>query len=263
MMKKRLFGLLCALILVLSYSMPVLAWNEMPLLVDEADLLTESEEGELLSRLEAVSESGQTDVVVVTIDSLQGESAQDYADDFYDENGYAEDGVLLLISIGDSEWYISTTGFGITAVTDAGLEYISDHFVDQLSDGAFFDAFMTYADLCDEFIWQARNGEPYDIGNMPKDPFSFFGNLMISLVIGLVAALIITGKMKADLKSVNMEVAASNYVKNGSLKVTQSKELFLYRNVNRRARPKQTSSGGSSTHRSSSGRSHGGGGGKF
>ena len=262
-MKKRLFGLLCMLFLVFSYSMPALAWSDVPLLVDDADLLTDSEESELLFRLEEVSENGQTDVVVVTIDSLQGEDAQDYADDFYDENGYAEDGVLLLISISDSEWYISTTGFGITAVTDAGLEYISDRFVEKLSDGAFFDAFMTYADLCDEFIWQAQNGEPYDIGNMPKEPFPLFSNLLISLGIGLVVAFVITGKMKRDLKSVNMEVAAANYVKSGSLKVTRSKELFLYRNVSRRAKPKQTSSGGSSTHRSSSGRSHGGGGGKF
>ncbi len=262
-MKRRLFGLLCTFFLILSYSIPALAWNGMTLLVDDADLLTDSEESELLSRLEAVSESGQTDVVVVTIDALYGEDMQDYADDFYDNNGYAEDGVLLLISISDSEWYISTVGFGITAVTDAGREYMAEQFLEELSDGAFFNAFMTYADLCEEFIRQARNGEPYDVGNLPKGPFPLVRNLLVSLGIGLVAALVITGKMKGELKTVNMEDNAANYVKSGSLKVTQSKELFLYTQMNRQVKEKQASSGGSSTHTSSSGRTHGGGGENF
>ena len=262
-MKRRLFGLLCMFFLILSYSIPVLAWNGMTLLVDDADLLTDSEESELLSRLEAVSESGQTDVVVVTIDALYGEDMQDYADDFYDNNGYAEDGVLLLISISDSEWYISTAGFGITAVTDAGREYMAEQFLEELSDGAFFNAFMTYADLCEEFIRQARNGEPYDVGNLPKGPFPLVRNLLVSLGIGLVAALVITGKMKGELKTVNMEDNAANYIKSGSLRVTQSKELFLYTQMNRQVKEKQASSGGSSTHTSSSGRTHGGGGENF
>ena len=263
MMKKRLWGLLCTLFLVLSYSLPVLAWSDTPLLVDNADILTDSEESELLSRLEEVSVRGKADVVVVTIDALYGENMQDYADNFYDDNGYAEDGILLLISISDGEWYISTTGFGITAVTDAGREYMADHFVEKLSAGAYLDAFMTYTDLCDEFIQQARNGKPYDVGNMPKGPFPLVRNLLVSLGIGLVVALIMTGKMRGELTTVNMEDKAADYVKGGSLKVTQSKELFLYKQMHRQAKEKTTSSGGSDTHSSSSGKTHGGGGGKF
>ncbi len=262
-MKKRLWVLLCTLFLVLSHSMPVLAWNDTLLLVDDADLLTDSEESILLSRLEEVSRNGQTDIVVVTINSLYGEDMQDYADDFYDDSGYAEDGVLLLISIYDSEWYISTAGFGITVVTDAGREYMEEQFLEELSDGAFFDAFMTYADLCDEFIRQARNGKPYDVGNLPKGPFPLFKNLLVSFGIGLVAAFVVTGKMRGELKTVNMQEKAANYVKSGSLKVTQSKELFLYTQMNRQVREKNTSSEGSDTHTSSSGKIHGGGGGKF
>lgn len=251
------------LFLVFSLSTPVLAWTDTPLLVDDADLLTDSEESALLSRLEEVSRNGQTDIAVVTVNSLYGEDMQDFADDFYDDGGYAEDGVLLLISIDDSEWYISTAGFGITAVTAAGREYMADQFLGELSEGAFFDAFMTYADLCDEFIQQALNGEPYDVGNLPKGPFPLVRNLLISLGIGLVAALVMTGKMRGELKTVNLQAKAANYVKGGSLKITQSKELFLYTQMNRQAREKKTSSGGSSTHTSSSGRTHGGGGGSF
>ena len=45
------------------------------------------------------------------------------------------------------------------------------------------------------------------------------------------------------------------------MKVDESRDIFLYANVTKRAKPKDNSS--SSTHKSSSGRSHGGGGGHF
>ena len=47
-MKKRLFGILFALLLFLSLSTPAFAQGNMPLLVDNADLLTDGEESVLL-----------------------------------------------------------------------------------------------------------------------------------------------------------------------------------------------------------------------
>ncbi|WP_449077534.1 hypothetical protein [Ruminococcus sp.] len=52
-------------------------------------------------------------------------------------------------------------------------------------------------------------------------------------------------------------------MKRGSLNVTESRDLFLYKTFTRTAKPKNNSSSGSSTHTSSSGSTHGGGGGKF
>ena len=262
-MRKIVFKVLCAVLLAFSISIPVFAWSDVPLLVDDADLLSSSEEQLLLNALHEISQNQQMDVVVVTVDSLQGKTPRNFADDFYDYNGYAKDGVLLLVCMGSRDWYVSTTGFGITVVTDAGLNYMSNCFLDDLSDGYYYDAFMTYANLCDEFITQAKTGRPYDVGNLPKGAFPLGKNLLISLVVGFVVALITTGIMRSQLKCVHLQSGAGNYVKKDSLRVTNSKEMFLYRQVHKREKPKQNSSGGSSTHRSSSGRSHGGGGGKF
>lgn len=57
--------------------------RQLPRLVDRADLLSELEEEELEARLDEISERQAADVVVVTVNSLDGKSAQDYADDFY------------------------------------------------------------------------------------------------------------------------------------------------------------------------------------
>lgn len=241
----------------------------MPRVVDRAGLLSEDEEIKLSDKLDEISKRQQVDIVVVTADSLEGKSPRDYADDFYDDNEYGfgegKDGILLLLSMEERDWYISTSGYGITALTDAGIRYMSEEFLPCLSDGEYAEAFQIFAGQCDGYITQAREGTPYDTGHAPKEPFSPLAALPIALAAGLVAAFIATGVMRRGLHSVHSQPSADNYVKRDSLRLTKDYELFLYRNVARRAKPKEnTSSGrGGSTHVSSSGRTHGGGGGKF
>lgn len=252
-MKKVCSFLTCLFLLYAMLSLNAAAAPDR--LVDNADLLTVSEEAEIGAMLDAVSEQYQMDVVIVTTDSTDGKSPMAYADDFYDYNGYgygaSYDGVLLLISMEDRDWWISTTGRAINAFSDSTIDLIGEAMLDDLSRGRYSKAFETFAEECAYYIDGEINGFPFDFGF----------NLIVAVVIGLVAALIVTGIMRGQLKSVRRQAAASDYVRFNSLKVTQSNEIFLYRNVSRIR--KASSSSGSSTHRSSSGRSHGGGGGKF
>ncbi len=115
--------------------------------VDMAGLLSDSEKTALLTKLDEISERQQADIVVVTADTLDGKMPMDYADDFYDYNGYGfgenHDGVLLLVSMENRDWWISTCGYGITAITDAGIKYISEKFLSELSDGNYAESFST------------------------------------------------------------------------------------------------------------------------
>lgn len=267
-MRKQLFGALLALLLCVAMAVPAFAASDMPRLADGAGLLTESEQSELLDKLDEISKRQQVDVVVVTTEMLNGKTPEACADDFYDDNGYGFgadcDGVLLLVSMEARDWHLSTCGYGMTAITDDGVAYIAEQFLPDLSDGNYAAAFATYAELCDAFITQAKTGQPYDGDHMPKAPFNAVKSLLISMAIGLVIALIVTGSMKGKLKSVRTQAAAASYVKANSLHITESRDLFLYHTVDRREKPKSSSSsGGSSSHTSSSGQTHGGGGGKF
>ena len=123
-MKKKCLSILCLLLLFVSVALPVHAVGSSPRLVDNADYLTDSEEATLLNKLDEISTRQGLDIVIVTIPDLYGEDITTFADDFYDENGYQPDGILLLISDYDREWAISTAGYGITAFTDAGQEYL-------------------------------------------------------------------------------------------------------------------------------------------
>ena len=242
-------------------------------MVDEAGLLDSQEETALLTKLNEISQRQKMDVVVLTVSSIYGSTPQEYADNYFDYNGYGQgsdhDGVLLLINMGQRDWYISTTGYGINAITDAGLNYISDKFLNHLSSGDYALAFNTYADLVDQFVTQAKTDTPYDSDSLPKDPLSLMW-LPVSGLLALVVAWLVTAILKGQLTSVQSRSDAREYMKDGSFKLTNSQDLFLYRNVSKVPRPKSTSSssgfrggGGSSSHRSFSGRSHGGGGGKF
>lgn len=282
---KRLAGTCLALLIaVFTISVNavffVSAAGGLPRLVDMADLLSDSEEEELSALLNEISERQQVDVVVVAVDSMEGKAAEAYGDDFFDYNGYGygdeRDGILLVLGMEERECYISTSGYGITAITDAGREYIMDAFVNDLSLDDYAAAFTEFANLCDDFITQAKTGTPYDVDNLPGDTAGFFiGSFLISFGIGLIISLIVTGAMKGQLKTVSRQSKADTYMRPESLQLTKQTDLFLYSRVERRKKEEEKkntsstsssssgSSGGSKTHTSSSGRTHGGGGRKF
>lgn len=258
-MKRKMILLLAAVFVLVSFVLPVSAASSR--LADEAGLLSDAECAAVEKQLDALSAQYGLDVVIVTTQSTGGSTPMEYADDYFDYNDYASDGVLLLVSMEESDWWISTTGYGIQAFTDAGIAYIGDKVVPYLSDGEYADAFTAFADLCDQFLAQAKAGDPFDTHNLPKEPFKLVRNVIVALVIGLAAAFLATGSMKKKLKSVVEKAQANDYVTPGSLQITQSRDFHLYTQLNRVE--KAQSSGGSSTHTSSSGTTHGGGGGKF
>lgn len=260
MMKK--FGMLViCLMLILSMALNAYAAETPVHLDDQADLLTPSEELQLAGELDRISGVYGVDVVIVTIPELYGSSAMAFADDYYDTRGYGPDGILLLISIGDREWAISTAGSCISTFTDAGLAYIEDRFLPDLSDGQYGESFLIFARQSEEFLAQAESGRPFDVRNLPKSSFGFGKHLLIALGIGFLVALIVTGIMKGKLKTVGFR-SAGYYVRDGSFKLTESRDLFLYSHVSRQKREK-SGPGGSSTHVSAGGRSHGGRSGRF
>lgn len=74
-MRKQLFGVLLALLLCVTMAAQAFASSNMPCLVDNAGLLTDSEQSELLDKLDEISERQQVDIVVVTTDALNGKTS--------------------------------------------------------------------------------------------------------------------------------------------------------------------------------------------
>ncbi len=280
------------LLTALCLAVTVSAERTLPLVVDDADILTENEESRLLSHLEAVSEELSCEIAVVTISSLNGKYVQDYADDYYDNNGYGygtgDDGVLLLLAMDEREWAITTYGIPMYALSDRALYYMEEQMLPYLSGGNYYEGFVTFAAGCESYIrsyltlaesdkddpWVSFVEDPdyeddYDYDD--RTSFDVKGTLFVAVGIGVVIALVVVNSMKAKLTSVRSRGEANAYIRAGSFALRHRSDVFLYRNISRIRRDTDHHTGGSrsgggsrsSSHRSSSGRSHGGRSGRF
>ncbi len=283
-MKKTSAILLSTVFSAFLLIFPISADRTLPLVVDDAALLSEYERETLNSTLEATAEEISAEIAIVTVTDTYGKSAMDYADDFYDENGYGygdgDDGVLLLVDMGEREWWITTHGYCEAVLSDNVLYTIENAFIGDLSSANYYNAFVTFAALCSDYIEAAQNGiiletnapygydygYDYDYGTVEErsSPADF---ILPSVIAGFIVSFIMVSVMKSGMKTVSSQISASSYLVDNSLRLTSSSDNYLYSNVTRT--PRQTSShsgthrGGGGSHRSSSGRSHGGRGGRF
>lgn len=275
-MKKRVMTLVLAVFVCFMSVIPVFAidgFDESYYRVfDDADLITTEEWRELLSKIDEIRERQKFDIAIMTTTDTDYMSLQEFADYIYDyyDYGYGEnsDGILLVIVTEANGWYITTSGYGTTAFTDAGIQYLGEQMSTYFINGDYIGAFNVYLENCDELITMARNGTPYGAtqdtaasGEEADKPLSIIW-IPVSIAIGVVVAIIVVKGMKSDLKSVRKKKEANSYVRNGSLVVNENYDTFLYSQVTKTAIQKQNNSG-SSTHTSSSGNTHGGGGGSF
>lgn len=276
-MKRIICSLVLALFL-LTVLAPQARAAEAASVIDQAGLLTEQEIFSLSEKTASLKESYGMDIVIVTNFSLGGKSPEAYADDYYDENGYGDNGILFLLSMEFRDWYISTSGDGIYALTDYGIQQVGEAALPYLADGRYYDAFDAYLDALVPYLENFKQGAPLD--GRADDSGDFyhgtqenvvhyrespsFGRLLLSsLPIGLIVAAVTVLMMRTTMNSKRRQHAAGMYMKENSFYLRRCQDLFLYSSVSKTRRQESTSSGGSSVHRSSSGRSHGGGGGKF
>lgn len=299
-MKKRIFALLLTLtMLALSGVAAYAEYSSIPserqldLLVDEAGLLDGEEAASLLETLEEISERQQLEVAVVTVNDIGYKTPTEFADDFYDYNGYGygenDDGILLLLNMGERDWAITTYGSAIQIFRQYAQNSIMQDsgVLSYLGNGDYYEAFMTFAKECDNCISSAGDGsgENYDYyynynynypdEYTPSSPSytvtekSFpFLKILTCILLGFVASFIIMKLVAAPLKSVKSKSGADDYM-TGSARITEARDVFLYSNITKtRIDPDSGnyhsgSSSGGHTHVSSSGRSHGGSSGKF
>ena len=230
----------------------------LPLLVDNADLLTADEETALLKRLETFTAEHEMEIAIVTVPDLEGKTVEEYGDDFYDYNGYGfgenDDGILLLYKPGpegEREAYISTHADGAYKFFDTIREEMLIGMKDYLVAEDYVTAFNLFVDKAEETM-------------KPNVPFIWF---FILLLCGATGGMLVTTIMASKNKSVFVKSDANYYMRPNSLVLTNEEDVFINSYTDRTEKVKNDSDDDdgvrSSTHRSSSGRTHGGSSMKF
>lgn len=225
-MKRFSIFILCILF-VFIFAFNVSANDGKPRLIDEANLLTDSEYDQISESLDEISYEFEYDVVIKTVDTIgnfQSEAA--FARDAFRKGGYGmgekKSGVILVIFKAERRAYIEF--FGEKRLPEGTV--LLEELVPALKNNSYAQACTQFADLVDG-----------------KLSFPWLRNIAIAVIIGLIIALLVTSSMKSKLKSVRYQANAREYIRSGSFNLKHSRDLYLYSTVTRVARPKNNSGG--------------------
>lgn len=260
---------------------------------DMAELFEEDTEEDLESRIAQKRKALGLDIVIVTRSQLSlseesdGKSAQEYADDCYDEGGFGtgsgKDGILFLIDMENRELVLSTAGKAIRIFTDQRIETMLDHVYEGASEGDFE---ASAAVFLEDVEYYGEKGIPSGQYNYDTETgkvsvyrsirwYEAFLAVGIAAFVAGMACLNVKRQyaMEDDpqkLRNLNMAYRADC-----SFAYDTQNDQLVNKFVTSRVIPRSTgingghsssgrSSGGrSSVHHSSSGRSHGGGSRRF
>jgi uncharacterized protein len=231
--------------------------------VDNAGLLSPGQKGSLIYLLDYVSARYSVDLVIVTENSIGGANPMDYADDFFDYNGYGlgndRAGCLFLIVTGTRDYWFSTSGRGIKILNPYALKKLKADAVKFLREDNYYAAFNSFLENWEKFMVLDSRNRSYNFFYQWNAVLVLIGWL-ISLAIGFIVVSIWKKRMNTAL----LKTQADAYMIPESLAFNVKTDKFLYSVVTKTERPRDdSSSSGGGIHTSSSGRSHGGGGGRY
>ena len=274
---------LIVLLLLLMTCGCALAFNS-DFVVDDADVLTDSQERELESKLEDLYEAYDFQIVLHTTCSSGNQALNLYAADYYDGHGYGYgpswDGLILAVDMEKREYVTVTTGSGMALIGDDDIAWVEDAMLDDLSAGNYARAFARYAEGVEDALSAPAAYSGYHHDGYVDDgvyydeygrqlyvdayryltPAQQAGEILpVILIAAAVITAIVLGVMISNMKTARKKQEAADYMTRVNL--TRQMDIYLYTTERRRKIQTQSNhhhSGGSS-FRGSSGRSHGGG----
>ncbi|MBR0090920.1 MAG: TPM domain-containing protein [Lachnospiraceae bacterium] len=272
---------------------PLTVYAAPPLLVDEADLLSDSEEQELSALLEDVGGRHGIEIAIYIAERLDGKSAQLFSDDVFVYELEMNDGVLFFQCPEERDYAFTSDGIADSALSDDALDDIEQAMLSYLREDDYMGAYRTFAEGVDRYMsYFEKNGVSFSYAdletheedqqyllNPPEEERTFFekildrakGNAILAPIAGVLGGFVYSGSKKRKLVSVRRQSGASGYVRAGESRMRVSRDILVNRTVNRTpiVRNENRSSGGriggTSTHHvhSSSGRTLGGRSGKY
>jgi uncharacterized protein len=257
-MKAKLFLLSLAMLVI---SAPLFANSRV---VDNAGLLSATEAASLRQLADNVSLTYNFDIVIVTESDIGNANTRDYADDYFDNNGYglgqSRDGCLFLLVMGTREYWFSTSGRGIRIFSGTAADKLENNMLNYLGNGNYYNAFSAFAKGWEELLFLDAEGSHSNF-------FEEYNLILVAIawLLSLGIGFIIVGIWKKGMNTALPQTQAAAFIVSGSLSFTVQQDQFLYSSVSRTPMASNSGSpaGRGSIHTGSSGMSHGGRGGKF
>ena len=238
---KKWITLFLALVLALCLSTGALAAGDYIInetAMDMADFFSDEELAALNARAADLWGNLGVAPYFVLVDDTDGMTTGDYSEWYYMEHDFIPVDAIVMIA---------NLSAGETKVYADGSICLDTLVVEDLDDmKAAYDGSETYG------------GGVMNYLNVVEKKLGFdpVGALLIAAVVGLVVSVVVALILRGQLKSVRARRSAADYTRPGSMSVTESYERFLYRHVDRTAKPKDNGSGGGGAKTGGGLRSH-------
>ena len=278
---RRLAGMMAPVLLALFLPLSAFA-AEAPdgRVFDDAGLFTEEEIADLEERIADMTDHTGLDMVVLTTNDTGGKTTVEYADDFYDYNGFGvgnkNSGFIYIIDMNERLIEMTSLGGANQILSDSNYDKILDRAYDKLGNGNYAASAVSVINDIDNYYDDAmRRNWSYNkkTGEWSRKKTLSFIELFIAFFAALVAAMIPYKNTKNQYAMKNEKKLALGaqlaYRAAASFVFAAAADQLLNKSTTTRIIPRaQRSSGSSSgsgpfghttTHTSSSGRSHGGG----
>lgn len=250
---------------------------------DDAELFSDDEYSEIVSKAEEVSENGSWNILIMTVSGDPGQSVMSYADDNYEsENGVNASGVCIVLNPSnpdenEADVYLGTYGSAITLITDGRVNKFLDDVFPYYDDYQDARAVLTGLDTLNGFIAEGVYDDAAVVEGTYDDNYDYdseeagdHGIAAVTIVSAVVFAAIVSGITVgciAGSYKFHAKQTANAYLDKGNLNMYRQKDMFL-RETHTRTKIDRSSGGSggssrshtSSTHRTSGGGRAGGGG---
>lgn len=233
---------------------------------DQADILTPSEEDELASRAQDISESCGCAVYILTLSDMRdfslGSSVELCAEEIscgYDLGlGEGRDQILLLLSMAERDYSLTAYGDAANrAFTDYAKGCMEDEFLDDFGDDEWFDGFSDYLGEAERMLIASENGTPVDVTTPQGRPASTGGAILISLALGFIIALIVCLVLKSGMRSAKEQAEADGYISKNGVSFSDRRDIYTHTTETRvYDPPENNSSSGGGTSVGGGGFSH-------
>ena len=199
--KKRIF-VICILLLCMwpCSALAVVDAPETVYVGDYAGVLTDATEQYIIAENQKLAEATGAQIVIVTVDFLDGMEIEDYAYTIFNEWGIGDrernNGLLLLLAIGEENYY-AMQGEGLEGVLSSGTlgdylyDYLEEDFAAGNYDAGVYKVFNAFLNWFDAYYDLSGNYDTGSAGTMAPPAVSESGDDGISLWLIILIIIII------------------------------------------------------------------------
>ncbi|MEE1313749.1 MAG: TPM domain-containing protein [Lachnospiraceae bacterium] len=215
--------------------------------IDEADLLTDTEETSLNKTCKEVSMDHHTSICIVTTDDFGSGDIKGWQRSYFEEQdlgiGENNNGLMLAISMEQRDWGIVAFGDAKDTFSSSIREDIGNRILDDLSNDCYYEAFSSYITLSDQYLTNAedpsysKSQENEMVKN--EDGINPVFIVLVAFLLSFIGSLLIVLSWKAGMNTKVLQDKASDYLEKDSFTLSNRSDTYLYHTVSRTRRQKQ------------------------